>query len=258
MDMDDFARAAAFDRWLEDALASELGAWAGGTVVLDRAAPDLRDSNHLRLERPWDDAPERFPAAVEEACRAFGLRTPVVDIADPAQVERLDGALRAAGYTRQGVVFMAARATPERPDDVVSELDDAAVRPHRRAHLALSWQTGEPPTPPALVDQRLAVDARIGAVLDDRWFAVREGGALVAMCRLMSRGDVGQVEDVSTLPTHRNRGYAGAVVGAAVIASQAAGHTLTFIAAHEDDWPRGLYAKLGFVVVGTVRRFRRT
>ena len=78
------------------------------------------------------------------------------------------------------------------------------------------------------------------------------------MCRLLGRDDVGQVEDVSTLPDHRGRGYARAVVGTAVAASRAAGHSLTFITADEDDWPREFYARLGFELVGTVSRFRRS
>jgi hypothetical protein len=123
MGMDDFARAAAFRVWLEDALAGALATWTGGTVVLDPAAPDVWDSNHLRLERPWDEPPERFPAAVEDAARAFGLRTPVVAIADPAQVTQLGAALRAAGYVRDGFVFMASRTHPGRPEDVVEGLD---------------------------------------------------------------------------------------------------------------------------------------
>jgi ribosomal protein S18 acetylase RimI-like enzyme len=186
MGMDDFARAAAFSVWLEDALAGALATWTGGTAVLDPAAPDVWDSNHLRLERRWDEPPESFPAAVEDAARACGLRTPVVAIADPAQVTQLGDALRAAGYVRDGFV-----------------------------------------------------------------------DALVAMCRLMSRGAVGQVEDVSTLPAFRHRGCARALVGAAVTASRDAGHALTFIIAHEDDWPRRLYATLGFALVGTTSRFRK-
>jgi predicted GNAT family acetyltransferase len=58
------------------------------------------------------------------------------------------------------------------------------------------------------------------------------------------------VEEVGTLPSHRNRGYARAVVLAAVAASVAAGHDLTFIGAYADDWPRRLYARLGFEEIG--------
>jgi hypothetical protein len=61
MGMDDFARAAAFSVGLEDALAGTLATWTGGTVVLDPAAPDVWDSNHLRLERRWAEAPSASP-----------------------------------------------------------------------------------------------------------------------------------------------------------------------------------------------------
>ena len=65
--MDDFARAAAFSVWLEDALAGALAAWTGGTPVLDPAAPDVWDSNHLRLERPWDEPPRSATATRHQA-----------------------------------------------------------------------------------------------------------------------------------------------------------------------------------------------
>ena len=40
-------------------------------------------------------------------------------------------------------------------------------------------------------------------------------------------------------------------------ASRAAGHQVTFLWADENDWPKTLYAKLGFDVVGRRWRFRR-
>ena len=40
-------------------------------------------------------------------------------------------------------------------------------------------------------------------------------------------------------------------------ASREAGHELTFLWADEDDWPRGLYEKLGWDVVGRRWRLRR-
>jgi hypothetical protein len=35
-------------------------------------------------------------------------------------------------------------------------------------------------------------------------------------------------------------------------------HDLTFISAHEEDWPQEFYGGLGFERVGTVSRFRRS
>jgi GNAT superfamily N-acetyltransferase len=259
MHVDDFARATAFSAWLSNALAGELLPWAAGTAVLDRRAPDIWDLNYLRLERPWAGNPATFVETVEEASKAFGLRTPVVSVSSEPQAERLGPVLSDAGYLRDGIVYMTAGADAGRPAGGidVQEQRYREVLPDRRAHVELPWRSDVDPPTPSLVDQALAMDARLPEVLDDRWFVVRDNGDVVAMCRLLSREGVGQVEDVSTLPQHRNQGYARAVVASAVLASREAGHDLTFISAHEHDWPRQLYAKLGFELVGTVSRFRR-
>lgn len=74
--MEDFARAVGFSAALEDAIAAELRPWAGGTAVLEPGLPDTWDLNFLRLEEPWDGDPTAFVETVEEAARAFGMRTP--------------------------------------------------------------------------------------------------------------------------------------------------------------------------------------
>jgi|1186.fasta_scaffold15451_2 GNAT superfamily N-acetyltransferase len=259
--MDDFARAARFATRLENGLAAQLRPWVGGTAVLDPGNPDTWDLNFLRLERAWGVEPAALPPAVEQTARHMGMRTPIVVVPPTAdETQRLAPALAAAGYVREGFVYMALRGTPADPAPTadVRELRFEEARPHRRVHLSVPWRSGEENRYPTLVDQLVEKEARASALVDDRWFAVADGGALVAMCRLLARDDVGQVEDVSTLPDHRGRGYARAVVGTAVAASRAAGHSLTFITAHEDDWPRQFYARLGFEHVGTVRRFRRS
>jgi GNAT superfamily N-acetyltransferase len=258
--MDDFARAVGFSAALGNAIARDLRPWAGGTAVLDPGNPDTWDLNFLRLERPWDADPASFVATVDEAARAFGMRTPVVMIHSEEEAERLRPALVEAGYVRDGFVYMALRrpAGIPAPGVEVRELRFDEARPHRRLHLSLPWQAGEESRYPTLVDQLLELEGRAGSVVEDRWVAVAGDDALVAMCRLLSRGGIGQVEDVSTLPEHPGRGYARAVIVAAVAASQAAGHSFTFISAHEHDWPREFYGRLGFELVGTVTRFRRS
>ena len=58
------------------------------------------------------------------------------------------------------------------------------------------------------------------------------------------------MEAVATLPAHRGRGYASAVVLRAVEEALAAGHDLVFLTADDDDWPKELYARLGFEQIG--------
>ena len=58
-----------------------------------------------------------------------------------------------------------------------------------------------------------------------------------------------------TLKAHRNKGLSRAAVGAALDAALAGDHELVFIVADEDDWPKELYAKLGFDPVGMAYDF---
>jgi hypothetical protein len=68
-------------------------------------------------------------------------------------------------------------------------------------------------------------------------------------CELRRRGGVAQIEDVEVLRELRGRGLGRAVAQHALDAGQQAGD-LVFLEALADDWPRELYAKLGFTIVG--------
>ena len=63
--------------------------------------------------------------------------------------------------------------------------------------------------------------------------------------------------DVGTLPAHRRRGLARAVIVAAARAARAGRPELVMVTADADDWPRELYARLGFEPLGLIERFRR-
>jgi ribosomal protein S18 acetylase RimI-like enzyme len=79
----------------------------------------------------------------------------------------------------------------------------------------------------------------------------------MAYCKLWRRGGVAQVEDVVVLPAARGRGFGRAVVTAAIAAARTMELELLFIVADDDDWPKELYAKLGFQHVGRLRIFDR-
>lgn len=92
-----------------------------------------------------------------------------------------------------------------------------------------------------------------------RCFGVRgPGGELVAATCLFSEGVVAQVEDVYVVPEARGRGYGRAMVSAAAAVARDEGHELTFIVADDNDWPKQLYAKLGFEPVGRSWLFHRS
>jgi ribosomal protein S18 acetylase RimI-like enzyme len=99
-------------------------------------------------------------------------------------------------------------------------------------------------------DQFLLRDRLFNDAGGERWFVVRENGEVVSFCRLLVDDDNAQIEDVGTLPRARGRGFARAVTLAAVKAARRDGHRLVWLGASADDWPRKLYERLGFEVVG--------
>ena len=95
----------------------------------------------------------------------------------------------------------------------------------------------------ATVEQLLDIDRRYGAAAGDRWFVAPAEGEPLSACRLLRGDGIGQVEDVVTRADARERGYAKAVVLAAVAAAQAAGDTTIFLTADAADWPQFFYSR---------------
>jgi ribosomal protein S18 acetylase RimI-like enzyme len=81
--------------------------------------------------------------------------------------------------------------------------------------------------------------------------AVVVGGEVVSYTDLYVRGSAAQIEDVGTLPEHRGRGYAGAVILAAIGEARRAAADLVLLFAEAEDWPKELYRRLGFDELGS-------
>jgi ribosomal protein S18 acetylase RimI-like enzyme len=109
-----------------------------------------------------------------------------------------------------------------------------------------------------VVRQLVAGKRVVGEAIETRFFTARVDGEIASYCDLYSDGHTGQIEAVMTLEPYRNRGLARAVVLRALAASRESGNDLTFLLAMRDDWPQGLYRKLGFEEIGRVYEFTRT
>jgi predicted GNAT family acetyltransferase len=77
------------------------------------------------------------------------------------------------------------------------------------------------------------------------------------MTKLRANERVAQLEDVFTAPEARGRGYGRALVTHAAEQARRGGHDLIFIVADDNDWPKLLYAKVGFEPIGWTWSFHR-
>ncbi|MGZ8694869.1 MAG: GNAT family N-acetyltransferase [Gaiellaceae bacterium] len=223
-----------------------------GTGIFTPELPRRFDSNLLYVDQPVSSADE----LVAEADRLFGeagLAHRTILFRDEAEGERLAAEL--PHWDVDHHVIMAQLREPEAPVDTsgVAEVGHEGIRPARRAMITTyPWGT------PAVADQLLDYKPLLARWVTVRGFGALADGAVVSYADLYVDGADAQIEDVATLPEHRGRGYAKAVVTRAADEARAAGADFVFLVADEHDWPKGLYGRLGFDVVGRyVKLLRR-
>jgi ribosomal protein S18 acetylase RimI-like enzyme len=216
--MDDRERIRAFQRDLSERLAERRERSALGEGLFVDSLPSVYDLNYLLADR--GDADE-IRDEVERLMQPFLHRKAVayhdVDL----------------GWPRQVHIVMALARTPDRL------VDTSHVRPVAFEAIApLRLGEGES-------EQLTHAQGRLPRVIATAWLAAFDGDALAAWCHVHTQDGITQIEDVNTLEAFRGRGHGRAVVQRALEGVEG----LVFLEALEDDWPRELYAKLGFGVV---------
>ena len=168
---------------------------------------------------------------------------------DEATGERLAAPLKEAGWETAQLVLMAHDAGAPRPPlrAAAEEVPEIARRGAAEAFFRADQEMGRSGEDAIhqLIERELALPAHMR-----RSVAAFDDGALVSYCDMRLDGRAAQVEHVTTLKGHEGRGLASAVVLHALDLARAAGHDVVFLLALADDWPRALYEKLGFRVVG--------
>jgi GNAT superfamily N-acetyltransferase len=185
---------------------------------------------------------------------------------DLSQTTRDD--LVAAGYELTHLVEMAlelpvAPGAPTRSSEVRAE--PVELRESGRLHSTLwtdEWMPGiDQDTVRQLVDRRLDDGAGrcLSWVVRDPAASHPTSGDLVASTDLCLRGWTGEIDAVATLTAYRGKGYADALLSAAIDAATAYGCSHVVLSAIVEDWPREWYARRGFVETGTAwEALRRT
>jgi ribosomal protein S18 acetylase RimI-like enzyme len=219
-----------------------------GVAVFNDELPSVWDLNLV-----WIDAvPRRFDAALlarelDRIQGAAGLRHRQAIVADEPGGDRLAPGVLALGWNAKRHLLMVQRRAPDRAADVsrVLEVGEPAIRKLTETSLrndAAGFSEE--------AIRQIAGQKRIVAAAGARFFAVELNGTVVSGCDLFLDRGIAQIESVMTLEEYRNRGLARAVVAKAIEAARGADAELVFLQAEEDDWPKELYEKLGFDIVG--------
>jgi GNAT superfamily N-acetyltransferase len=227
------------------------GAW----FVSTPRWPSSFATNCVVLRR--DPGGEQIVRWTEEQLGAVGLAhryvTAYCDLS-----EQTRATLAAAGYELTGLVEMA-RALDgpiTGPDDGPQLAERVDLRESGRLQAVLwtdEWMPGIAESEVAqLVGRRLDDSAgeSLSWVVRDPGAAHPVSGDLVASTDLCLRGWTGEIDAVATITAFRGRGYAAALMSAAIGAAADHGCTHVVLSALADDWPRAWYARLGFVEVG--------
>jgi hypothetical protein len=206
--------------------------------------------NQLVVDTETDAA--GLMAALDDLYRGLAHRRAFVERADVG--DRLAPAMRAAGWLAERDVFSVLRRERDRAatPGLAREVDEPAIRAVEAQTIA-----EHSPQDALVVDQLLAARDVFGRAGSARYFVAAADGVDACHATLYSDGVIAQIEDVGTVMAFRGRGLARAVCSAAIDAAVAAEHDLIFIAADDDDWPKELYAKLGFDPVGKAWSFTR-
>jgi GNAT superfamily N-acetyltransferase len=225
-----------------------------GVAHLNADLPRVWSRNYLFAEGDLDAVTAaELAAETDRILGRAGLTHRKIELVDAEAGSRLEPEFRKLGWDVECDVIMVARRDPDREVDtsMVAEVPIDELVPV----WSYGWQT-EPRIQDADVVRQLVENRSVmAAAVDTRFFAGRLDGEIGSYCELYSEPGIGQIEDVLTLERFRNRGLARATVTRALDASREAGHDLTFLIADRDDWPKELYAKLGFDEIGRIWEF---
>jgi ribosomal protein S18 acetylase RimI-like enzyme len=243
-----------FIRRFDERLVEEVVPARYGRALLTPSLPRVYYANHFSVDLGADVAAVELVEELEPIFAARGLAHRKVSM-DDVLGDRLAPEFRRLGWKGEELLVMPhSGAMPDVDTSRVDEVEPSQLEP--------IWAEGMRSSPDVLGDetvrQLMAAQHRRRLAVDVRYFAARADGEIASYCELFSDERTGQIESVMTLERFRGRGLAKAIVTHSLAESRTAGHDLTFLLAEADDWPKELYRKLGFEIVGSIWDFLLT
>lgn len=225
-----------------------------GTAYFQDDFPRRYDSNMAILDGDTRTATaDALAPALDDLYGGFGHRQ--AEVASASDADAIAMGMAEHGYAIERLVTMAHRRDADRPPEqqAAEELGFAEYRGLNAEVVSREPWATDPDIVETMVEFSGVLAERVGA----RFFAQRVDGRFAGGCELYVEGDVAQIEDVNTLEEFRGRGIARNVVLRAAEEARAAGASFVFLFADGDDWPRHLYARIGFDEIGRGRLFTR-
>src|SRR5581483_2034090 len=230
-----------FRRELQRAAAERVVPTPNGTAILAPSIRDVYDANYLSVETASAGA-DVLVAEAEAVLETSHHRRVIVEDGSPGLADDFAD----LGYERQTHLVLVHAREPDRLVDTsgVREVPlDALIALRTQATLREPWGDDD------IAHQLDVAKAQIANAVATRFFAATAGDRIAGWCELRLRGGVAQIEDVEVVEEFRGRGLGRSVVQHALSEARAAAE-IVFLEALAHDWPRELYAKLGFDVVG--------
>jgi len=233
-----------FLRKVDEGASTSVRPFAAGVGYFNSKLPHVYDRNFLLITSDTDRA--AVARAAEKLQGGAGLAHRKVVFEREGSGERVAPALGDDGWEHRRLAIMVFRG---RPDEAAAreagEVDRRALLPALDELIRSEPWGGDE----EVVRRLPSADMAIARAVEQRCFARLVDGRVVASCRLYSDGEIAQIEDVATLPGHRQRGYARAAVARAT-REAAPRHGLVFLTAVDGRWVKRWYERLGFEPIG--------
>ena len=229
--------------WTGRSLAEEVEELEDGWSIRTPSFPQVWSLNHLFLRSV--SSPKTSLSLANRLQEGLSFRHVQV----VQQAKSLDeGAFARAGWRVDREVYMVLAGVPPRADVTgVCSLGPAEV-----TRLMGEWIEEDHPGIPAASRAQIEQASQLeGKLWDERAFGILDDqGNPVAVTKLRIGHGVAWVEDVFTSVSARRLGHARRLVTHAVSRAANSDADFTFIVADDNDWPKHLYASIGFEAVG--------